>query len=125
MEERKNAAEWLYEHWELDGTPVWITGVALDHATVPKGIFCYDIVGNEESEDPGEYQVVKEAGREPCAASLLSAFPLDFGRQDRKSLRGLSLQEDLPVCSLSDMVKQAQKMTDRKTEPVFSMSMRI
>ena len=119
MEERRNAADWLYEHWNLNGTPVWVTGVALDHSTVPREIFCYDVVGKEESEDLSEYWVVKEAGKEPCVASILSACPLDFAGQARRNLRDLSFQEELPVCSLSDMVKQAQEMTDRKTEPVF------
>lgn len=125
MEERKNAADWLYEHWELDGAPVWVTGVALDHSSVPKEMFCYDVVGKEESEKLSDYWAVKEAGKEPCVASILSAGPLDFGGQERRNLRDLSFQEELPVCSLSDMMKQAQEMTDRKTEPVFSMSMGI
>ena len=119
MEERKNAADWLYEHWELDGAPVWVTGVALDHSSVPKEMFCYDIVGKEESEELSDYWVVKEAGKEPCVASILSAGPLDFGGQERRNLRDLSFQEELPVCSLSDMVKQAQERKGQKAEAAF------
>ena len=41
MEERTDAGQWLYERAELDGMEVWGTGAALDHSSVPDGLYCY------------------------------------------------------------------------------------
>ena len=110
MEKRTDAGEWMYERAELAGMTVWGTGAPIDHCTVPKGLYCYDIFGSGEPMDAKNNYISKDPVTEKCVGAIISMEPFPF--QDRKTLclEGIEFHDDEPMCSLEDLKGHAQQM---------------
>ncbi|MFQ9636486.1 MAG: LPD28 domain-containing protein [Eisenbergiella sp.] len=89
MEERTDAGQWLYERAELDGMEVWGTGAALDHSSVPDGLYCYNLYGTGEPEDFAHNFISKEPVEKDCVGAVLSAQPLPFQGKESMGLGSL------------------------------------
>ena len=108
MEERTDAGQWLYERAELDGMEVWGTGAALDHSSVPDGLYCYNLYGTGEPEDFAHNFISKEPVEKDCVGAVLSAQPLPF--QGKESM-----------CTLQQVTGEVRMAENQQQQTGFQM----
>lgn len=100
----------MYERAELAGVTVWGTGAPIDHGTVPKGLYCYDIFGSGEPMDAENNYISQNPVTENCAGAVISMEPLPFHGRESLCLEGLEFHDDEPMYSLKALMGQAQQM---------------
>lgn len=109
MEKRTDAGGWMHERAELEGRTVWGTGAPVDHGTVPKGLYCYDIFGSGKQMDAENNYISQTPVAENCVGAIISMEPLPFHGGKALCLDGIKFREDEPMCSLGDLMGQAQQ----------------
>ena len=121
MKERTDASKWLYERAKWNGAEVWGTGAALDHNSVPDGLYWYDLYGTGEPEDFAHNFISKQPVTENCAGAVLSACPLPF--EDEKSMRleNLCFFDEEPMLTLDEIVQEVQMAEKQELQAGFQM----
>jgi len=69
-----------YEAVEYLGKPALFTDERIDRATLPEGLFCYDLRGSDD--DPGQPATIEESVTVNHAGSLIMSEPLEIPEQD-------------------------------------------
>lgn len=122
MINRSDAAGWLYERAELCGIEMWGTGAVLDHSTVPKGLYCYDLytVG-DELDDRNTFVSQKSVEEEACIGTILTENPLPFQGKESLSLLGIHFFDEEPMQSLQDITGHMEQEENPMQQTGFSM----
>lgn len=108
MEQRTNTTEWYYERSKLNGMELWGTGAALDHSTVPEGLYCYDFFGTGIPDDADNNFISKGQVETGCVGAVLSARPLPFGGKESLGLQKMRFFDEEPLYTLNQIVNQIQ-----------------
>lgn len=67
-----------YECVELFNKPALFTDSCIDHSTVPKGIYCYDLRGSDN--DRGKFSTIENNVLVNHCGTVLTAEPLDISK---------------------------------------------
>ena len=121
MEERTDAGQWLYDRAELDGMEVWGTGAALDHSSVPDGLYCYNLYGTGEPEDFAHNFISKEPVEKDCVGAVLSAQPLPFQGKESMGLGSLHFFDEEPMCTLQQVTGEVRMAENQQQQTGFQM----
>lgn len=116
MEERTNASGWYYERSELNGMELWGTGAALDHSTVPEGLYCYDLYGTGIPDDADHNFISKEPVETGCVGAVLSAEPLPFEGEESLGLQKMRFFDEEPLRTLSQVMDQMQMVENAQDQ---------
>lgn len=108
MEQRTDASAWYYERSELNGMELWGTGAALDHSTVPEGLYCYDLYGTGVPDDADNNFISRNPVETGCVGAVLSARPLPFGEKESLGLQKMRFFDKESLCTLSQIMDQMQ-----------------
>ena len=121
---RSAAAGWFYERAELHGTELWATGASLDHSSVPKGFYCYDLysTGEKKAEDVSDILIARNPVANANEGAVLTREPLPFHEKDSISMRGINLFEDEYLQPLSHITEQAEQLNAPQQENGIQMS---
>ena len=120
MENRTSASAWLYERAELNGNELWGTGAVLDHGTVPKGFYCYDLYGEGENPDDQHTFISRNPVSEQCVGAVLSAVPLQFQDKEFLSASGIHYFDEEYMKPLEEIAGRAA-MAENLPQSGFQM----
>lgn len=118
---RKDAAYWLYERSELSGVQMWGTGAIIDHDTVPKGLYCYDLYTRGDHNNENDIFIAKNFADGEIIGAVLSLEPLPFQEKDSLSMQGSRYFDEEPLQLLEDIVNAAQQMSEAQQNGGFQM----
>lgn len=120
MENRTSASAWLYERAELNGNELWGTGAVLDHSTVPKGFYCYDLYGVGENPDDQHTFISKNLVSDQCVGAVLSAAPLSFHDKELLTMSGIHYFDEEYMKPLEEITGHAA-MTENLPQSALQM----
>lgn len=107
---RSDAAGWCYERAELHGIELWATGAALDHSTIPKELYCYDLYSVGKTVDIADILIAQNPVANANEGAVLSAEPLPFHGKDSISLKGIQQFDEEYVQSLEYIIEQTKQV---------------
>lgn len=76
IEMKNNLREEDYECVELFNKPALFTDICINHSTVPKGIYCYDLRGSDN--DRGKFSTIENNVLVNHCGTVLTTEPLDI-----------------------------------------------
>lgn len=118
MGTRTDASKWLYERAELHGIELWGTSACVDHSSVPKGIYCYDLYSKNGLPNERNTFIAKKQTEGEAVGAVLCAAPLPFQDKDFLSIRGINRFEKESLWDLDEIVNPVLRLEEQQQESI-------